>query len=153
MPHDPPEASALPTPFAHPSWEPRFALDGPAPSLPLLTTALRLHVACHHHAWSWHDDAAVFTGFRVRPDRVAVAAQLVGFPRPLREATPWFTDATLDAAAGELAAWLTSAAVYPPTPWFDGGEGRGFQAWHVAFRQPGPYGYLVVEPKWFEIHK
>ncbi|MBK7191419.1 MAG: hypothetical protein IPH80_02985 [Myxococcales bacterium] len=153
MTHEPQEASALPTPFAQPSWEPRFALDGPTPSLPLLTTALRLHVDCSHHAWAWRDGAPVFHGFCVRPDRVAIAARLGGFPGPLRDAEPWFADATLDAAATHLAGWLTTTAAYPPTPWFDGGEGRGFQAWHVAYGQPGPYGYLVVEPKWFEIHK
>ena len=115
--------------------------------------ALRLHVQCTHTSWAWREGELVFHGFRVRPDSVAVAAVLARFPHPLRDATPWFSRLTLEAAADALAEWLAHEAVYPKQPWFDGGEARGFQAWHVPYLEPGPYGYVVVEPKWFVVHK
>ncbi len=142
----------LPTPFAGPSWEPRFALDLPTSPL-ALTTALRLHVGCQPAAWAWREGAAVFHGYRIRPDRAVVAAVFYSFPGAPRDAAPLFARLPLDAAAAALADWLEREAVYPARPWFDGGEARGFQAWHVPYGDPGPYGYLVVEPKWFEVHK
>lgn len=146
-------AGQLETVFARPSWERRFALDLQDVSPATMATALRLHVQCSHVQWAWQEGAAVFHGFRVRPDSVAVAAVMVGFPHALREASPWFAGVTLEAAAEALSGWLAREAVYPKRPWFDGGEGRGFQAWHVPYLEPGLYGYMVVEPKWFEVHK
>lgn len=142
----------LPTPFASPSWEPRFALDFPT-SPPALAMALRLHVGCRSGEWDWREGEAVFYGFRLQPDRAVVAVVFHGPPRAPDETAPLFAGVTLEVAAAALADWLTSEAVYPARPWFDGDEERGFQAWHVPYGDPGPYGFLVVEPKWFEVHK
>lgn len=68
---------------------------------------------------------------------------------------PLFTGLDLTRAVEAIARWLADEAEYPEPPWFDGGEARGFSAYHVPYRGQalGPYGFMVVAPKWFEIHK
>jgi hypothetical protein len=58
-------------------------------------------------------------------------------------------------AAQCLSQWLRNVAEYPPQPWFDGGEARGFQMFDVPYKAHPQqfYGALIVEPKWFEVHK
>lgn len=145
----------LPTPFAEPSWEPRFAVDGFVNDT-LLMCALELHACCLRTPWLCRDEAAVFAGYRVDAQRLAVAAIDRHFPRPLTDdpAAILFERAPPKRAIEAIFAWLRDEAEYPPRPWFDGSEARGLQAFHVPYGQRnGPYGYLVIEPKWFEIHK
>lgn len=50
---------------------------------------------------------------------------------------------------------LRFAFDYPEQPWFDGGEARGFQMYHVPWLQEPreSYGCTLILPKWFEVHK
>jgi hypothetical protein len=145
---------SLPTPFALPSWEPRFAIDGFVES-EMIEAALRLHVQSGFGGVRWPlAGAKLFHGHRLTPNRIVVAAKIYGFPRELHDER-MFEQLEIGEATQAVVDWLSHEAVYPPKPWFDGGEGRGFQAFHVPYLQAelGPYGYLVVEPKWLEIHK
>ena len=150
------EKHGIPTPFAAPSWEPRFALDAFEDLETLVPLALRLHVRSSHVAWAYQEGAPVFRGYQLGDNRIAVAAQLSRFPgKPRVEIMQTlFEDVTLEAASEGILSWLDNAAQPPPKPWFDGGESLGLQLYHVAYgQQCGPYGYMVAESKWFEVHK
>ncbi len=144
------------SPFSTDSFEPRFAIE--SFDFDALALALRLHVQSNMvTGWSHQPGASVFMGYPMGRARLAVAAQLHGFPskpHKLRAVEPVFEFLTLDAAAEAVTRWLNETAEYPKQPWFDGGEARGFRVYHVPYGQPfDPYGHMVVEPKWFEIHK
>jgi hypothetical protein len=142
------------SPFAAPSWEPRFALDGLTAEPGLLVMALGLYVSTARRRYVSLDTDETYRGDELGPSRLAVAVISRFFPYPLRDGDLLFEDASLPAAAQAMAHWLQGQATYPPQPWFDGGEERGFQAWHVPYGDhSGPMGYLIVEPKWFEVHK
>jgi hypothetical protein len=150
------EKHGIPTPFAAPSWEPRFALDAFEDLETLLPIALRLHVRSSHVRRAYKEGAAVFRGYKLGPNRIAVAAQLRGFPSEPRVdgVQTLFEDVTLEAASEGILHWLDNDATPPPQPWFDGSEELGLQLYHMAYGQkPGPYGYMVAESKWFEVHK
>ncbi len=157
MGDDDPRASkptSPPAPFSSPSYEPRFAIEHGGHEA--LSHALQLHALCNRARY--REDAPVFFGSTLSPARVAVAARARGsFPGELRVYgyEPLFAELTRAEALEAILRWLRDVAEYPERPWFDGGEGRGFRAYHVAWGQEslGPYGYMVVEPKWFEIHK
>ncbi|MEZ4380691.1 MAG: hypothetical protein R3A79_05060 [Nannocystaceae bacterium] len=121
----------------------------------LVPLALRLHVRSSHRAWAYREGAAVFRGYQLGDNRIAVAAQLRGFPSEPRDAVhTLFKDVTLETASEGILHWLDNVAAPPPKPWFDGGESLGLQLYHVAYgQQCGPYGYMVAESKWFEVHK
>ena len=98
----------------------------------------------------------MFRGYQLGDNRIAVAAQLSRFPgKPRVEIMQTlFEDVTLEAASEGILSWLDNAAQPPPKPWFDGGETLGLQLYHMAYAQrPGPYGYMLAESKWFEVHK
>ena len=144
----------IPTPFSAPSWEPRFAIDGYRDLDGLVDLAISLHIRSSSSGWAYVEGEPVLSGYVVSEQRLALAAMLHGFPRPLRDAHARFENVDRNTAVEQVVAWLRSDAVYPDKPWFDGGEARGAQLFHVAWRQDiGPYGFLVVEPKWFEVHK
>ena len=146
-----PEEDRLPTPFARPSWEPRFALDGQKVNAKLIQLGLVLHLAIQ-----WREgNRNGFMAFTESPTRLVVASpDCGGFPRPL-ESIRLFEGQKLELAAGLICKWLESDAQYPKQPWFDGGALRGFQMFHVAFNEEPRdcYGFVVIEPKWFEVHK
>ena len=148
-----PRSASPPAPFSTPSYEPRFAIEHRR--LDALSHALRLHAPCNNETYG--DDAPVFVGYTLSPARVAVAARVRGFPSELRMHgyEPLFKGLTQAGAVEAIFVWLRDVAEFPERPCFEGGEGRGFRAYHVAWGQEslGPYGYLVVEPTWFEIHK
>jgi hypothetical protein len=149
----------VPTPFAFSSWEPRFAFDGGRVAVDSLELALHLHVKCNLDSLGGVDDEnVVFRGYRLTPTRIAVAAPSIDFPSRLREGELMFENVNRSAAARAISEWLRNQAEYPERPWFDGSEAQGFQAFHVPYvpggnESLGPYGYMVVEPKWFEVHK
>ncbi|MEL6177881.1 MAG: hypothetical protein AAFS10_02960 [Myxococcota bacterium] len=143
------------TPFATYSWEERFAIDGFDHEEALLTIALKLHLHCHGRR-RVTEDALVFSGYREGGRRLAISAPLYGSPWPLTQ-EPWemmFEEQTLSATVQHAVRWLGEEADYPDRPWFDGGEAMGFQVYDVPWGQEiGPCGFMVLEPKWFEIHK
>lgn len=141
------------SPFAVSSSEPRFALDGKKPDPGLLALALSMHLYARDRG---HLVGAqpTFRGHLLDSARLAVAVIDPSFAPALPAGVLLFDAAPAQAAAEAVARWLVDRAAYPAQPWFDGGESRGFQAWHVPFGDAsGPYGCLVVEPKWFEVHK
>ena len=151
-----PPASEPSSPFATPSFEPRFAIDGSTPEM--LEHALRLHVLCNNATGAAYvEGKGVFRGFHSGGRRLAVAASLHGFPGDPRGPAwePAFRDLDRGQALDAIRSWLREAAGYPETPWFDGGEARGFRLYHVPYGELdlGPYGFMVVEPKWIEVHK
>lgn len=76
-------SSSSPSPFASPSFEPRFAFD--SADTGGLAHALQLHVLCNNvSGWAYREGDAVFIGFRDGNARLAVAAQLHGFPGSCR---------------------------------------------------------------------
>lgn len=149
------EKHGIPTPFAAPSWEPRFALDAFDDLETLVPIALRLHVRSSHLARAYKEGAAVFRGYQLGDNTIAVAAKLSSFPsKPQEIMATLFEDVTLEAASEGIVHWLDNIAEPPPKPWFDGSEELGLQLYHVAYGQKlGPYGYMIAQSKWFEIHK
>lgn len=148
--------SRVPSVFASLSWEPRFAVDGTTDAL--IQEALQLHAALRHKELA--PERVWFDGVVASPSRIIVRARradhsLADPPWELRNATWRFVGLALGPAVADVARWLDSEALFPPSPWFDGGEARGFQAWQVAHGMAGvgPVNTLVLEPKWFEIHK
>lgn len=142
------------TPFSAPSWEPRFAIDGWEDLASLLDLAISLHIHAHSTGWAYKEGEPVFQGFIASPSRLAFAAQLRNFPRPPRQTALLFEAVGRDEVIEKVLGWLEDDAQYPPTPWFDGGEALGLQMFHVPWQpRNGPCGYVVVEPKWFEVHK
>jgi hypothetical protein len=127
------------TPFAAPSWEPRFALDWPRADTGLLALALCLHANCVLGRHVPLDTNQTFRGYVLGPARLAVAA--IAYSYPLTAGDVLFDGASVQSAAETVTRWLEDQAVYPPQPWFDGGEERGFQSWHVAYLDDsGPSG-------------
>lgn len=146
------------SPFAARSYEPRFAIDCQGRGVEVIAIALRLHTLSNNvTGWSYEDGAAVFSGYHHGDQRLAVAAMLHDFPGEysMRDWTPVFRALDLGAAADAILRWLEEEAAYPTRPWFDGGEAQGFRVFHVPCgpQELGPYGYVVFEPKWFEVHK
>ncbi len=148
--NDPSPPDIPPTPFASPSWEPRFALDGRIDHL--IAKGLELYLHCDDGLF--RNETSTLRAFVAGPTRLVVSAGsggglFAGDPGGYFDANP------LPEAARLIAHWLTHEAVYPERPWFDGGEAKGFQMYHVPWNQEPArfYGCLLVEPKWIEIHK
>jgi hypothetical protein len=150
MSESPEPTTSRQSPFSEPSFEPRFALDHDSPDPAVLAIGLELQQRSQR-PWG---GGPVFTAYRIGTDRLAVSANAYGFPHPLHQPVA-FEGLTRDQAALWIARWLEEEAEYSEAPWFDGGEGRGFRMYHVPWKQEPRqfYGYLLVEPKWFEIHK
>ncbi|MCB9637324.1 MAG: hypothetical protein H6728_10700 [Myxococcales bacterium] len=149
------EESKIPTPFSKHSWEPRFAVDAKKDQEEILEMCLRLHLKCSSSGWAYKEGEPVFFACALSPSKLAVSALF--FDKewfPPSGAMVVFEAMTFQEALTQILAWLKQAPV-PETPWFDGGEKVGFQAYHVAWdqHQLGPANYMIVEPKWFEIHK
>jgi len=150
-----PDCPPLKTPFAQASWEPRFAIDAPSCELKLLQLGLQCCLATDLFCHSYSDQ--LFIGFAISPVRFAVASPRYDVPRPLSD-KPAFKEASLEDAALFIKGWLENDAVYPTRPWFDGGELRGFQMFHIPYSDGyedfnPAFGYSIVEPKWLELHK
>lgn len=146
---------SIPTPFAQHSWEPRFAFDGRTTELDLIQLGLSCCLAMDPFRAQKTDRR--FIAFAVSTTRLAVAAPDFDRPDSLND-TPRFADTPIGDAARSIQAWLENEAEYPQRPWFDGGESRGFQMFHVPWcREYKAYkeffGYALIEPKWYEIHK
>ena len=145
----------IPTPFAQHSWEPRFAFDGRSRDIDLIQTGLSCALVMDpFHA---HKTDRRFIAYSVSSTRLAIKASNYHSQHPLSETTQ-FADASIEDAARAISTWLESKTVYPDRPWFDGGESRGFQMFHVPYcsqysAYKGYFGYTLVEPKWFEVHK
>jgi hypothetical protein len=141
----------LTTPFAVPSWEPRFAVDGKSCDAGLVEGLLEVSVLLH----GLQADRAAYDIYEVGESRLALARTgQEGFFAFRGWAQP-HGGLRMAAAAKAVCQWLKERAVYPPKPWFDGGEAAGFQIFDVPWRaHPEPhYGMILVEPKWFEIHQ
>jgi hypothetical protein len=139
------------SPFASPSWEPRFVVEHYHPEA--MAAAIRLWLLCA----SWLPAPDPRVSYVARQDTVLHVAhpadrhrssslEWSALPEPLDLAG--LVPVVLD--------WLRQA-LYPPKPWFDGGERAGFCVFwgHYGCEEVAPavQGSLVVLPKWFEIHK
>lgn len=139
------------TPFAAPSHEPRFAMEVPFTDVETIDHALRCaEIAAAHAPKTWlglTDDqgqwlAVCGTGsFAARFPNLSTVVAFEGLDR--RE------------AALAIRKWLEEMANYGEPPWFDGGESRGIRIFHVGYgREPKRfYGWTVIQPHWFEVHK
>jgi hypothetical protein len=141
----------LTTPFAVPSWEPRFAVDGQSCDPDLVAGVLELSVLLR----AGEGDRTAYDVYEVGESRLALARTGQSGFFALRGWAQLHGGLSTAAAAKVVCQWLKERAVYPPKPWFDGGEARGFQMFDVPWRaHPEPhYGMIIVEPKWFERHK
>lgn len=139
------------TPFAVPSWERRFAIDWNTTDVSALVTGL--HLALTMRSVPLNSTSLNIYRLHQRRSELGVAGTTNRFQ--ILGIKPEATQLSVQEAAENLHAWLHLEALYPPKPWFEGGEARGFQMFDVPFRaHPRElYGTLVVEPKWFEIHK
>lgn len=139
------------TPFASDSDEPRFALEVPIIADVVIAQALdwssfssnprsRKYNAFTDGAGQW---LAVCT----------VGSFVTRFP-PIQD-VPVFTGLDRVEAAAAIAKWLENEADYGEPPSFDGGEDQGMRIFSVPFGQPPSdfYGWTVIQPKWFEVHK
>lgn len=137
------------TPFSEPSYEPRFAFEYPRNSAKALHHALTLHCLC-----SPPPAKVSFSAYHNGNDWLAILAETRSFALPPAKKV-FFSEQSQDAAAEQIARWLEDDAEYPDPPWFDGGEARGFQIYHVPWRQEPQafYGCTLILPKWFEVHK
>lgn len=145
----------LPTPFAQPSWEPRFAIDGPGLGLSLIRFGLQISAMLD--LFPSNNSGDLFDCYEVSPTRLAVIAPKYGIPHPLSY-SKLADQVVLDGAASAIKEWLDKIATYPTEPWFDGGGSKGFQMfyvpWAVGYESyAGFSGYVLIEPKWFEVHK
>jgi len=149
MPATPPHEHP---PFAQPSHEPRFALEFPSVSPAAIALGLEAIGLMTPAALA----PPLFRGYADEEgqDWLAVALGNSYHPYPLKEPAD-FEDFSSEQTTEHIVRWLTETAAYPEQPWFDGGEGRGFQMWQVAWEQEPRrfYGYTLIRPKWFEIHK
>ena len=129
------------SPFASPSWEPRFAVDHSSEA------AMRNVVDLWALSTNLYSLDAI-THATAEPARLVLA-----HPRHAR-GEPLAKPIALPALAAYIMAWLATAT-YPARPNFDGSERRGFSAFvnYYGSGLDGSYDGLIVEPKWFEIHK
>jgi hypothetical protein len=140
------------SPFAVPSWEPRFAIDHLSIDIGALAAALEFYLKVR--LWRVTGEER-FIIHDCGPTRRLLYFEGSHFAARLK---PWpveLSGAGIDVASESIATWLAQEAEYPPQPWFEGSENRGFQLYDVPFQAPPRvcYGGLIVEPKWFEIHK
>ncbi|MEQ1839189.1 MAG: hypothetical protein ABL994_02160 [Verrucomicrobiales bacterium] len=140
------------SPFAVPSWEPRFAIDHLSVEAGVLAAALEFYLKVR--LWRITGEER-FVIYDCGPSRRLLFFEGSHFAGRTK---PWeieLAGASVSAASERIATWLTQEAEYPPSPWFEGSENRGFQLFDVPFQAPprSCYGGLIVEPKWFEIHK
>lgn len=139
------------TPFARDSHEPRFALEVPGTEAGVIALALdwssflsgpesRKFDACTDGAGQWL--AVCVTGsFAAAFPPIPDGRVFRGLPR--------------GEAAAEIGKWLRKKADYGDPPCFEGGEERGMRIFSVPFGQPPSafYGWTVIQPAWFEVHK
>lgn len=142
----------LPTPFAVPSWEPRLAIDHPSIEAGALAASLEFYLKVRLWRISGEERFIIHD---CGPTRRLLYFKGSHFAAGFK---PWPVEsagASIDEASERIASWLAGEAEYPPRPWFEGSESRGFQLYEVPYQAPPRvcYGGLVVEPKWFEIHK
>ena len=142
----------LKSPFAVPSWEPRFAIDHLSVDAGALAAALEFYLKVRFWRVTGDERFDIYDCAPTRRLLFLASSQFAGRTKP------WPVDlagATIGEASGRIATWLAEAAEYPPPPWFEGSENRGFQLFDVPYQAPprSCYGCLIVEPKWFEIHK
>jgi hypothetical protein len=136
-------------PFSTLSAEPRFAFEFSYCTLDAISLGLTLCQYCQYAGKS-----AKFSAVDGKAGWLAVrVTNGHGLPR-LAPTPEFFTDLTNKAAARRILSWLKKSP-YPPQPWFEGGESRGFRMFHVPWDQEPVsfYGYTVIQPKWFEVHK
>lgn len=140
------------TPFAVPSWEPRLAIDHSSIEAGALAAAFEFYLKVR--LWRITGEER-FIIHDCGPTRRLLYFKGSSFASGFK---PWPVEvaaASIDEASERIATWLAREAEYPPQPWFDGSESRGFQFYDVPYQAPPRfcYGGLIVEPKWFEIHK
>jgi hypothetical protein len=137
------------TPFALPSWEPRFAIDSRQCGPRGISMGIELFLL--------NTIDPIQGGFdihEVDKTRAVLCMHEGSFAEFFsRKAEHHVT--SVKEAAQCLSQWLRNVAEYPPQPLFDGGEARGFQMFDVPYKAHPQqfYGALIVEPKWFEVHK
>lgn len=140
------------SPFRSESWEPRFVVEH------YRNEALSLGIAL------WRSSAAIEFGATTHPVRFVAQSESVlriAYPASDREHHHGWKRLDTPLPLDQLDTWIVDwlkTATYPDTPWFDGGEARGFcMFWaHFGCEENAPFhthGELVVLPKWFEIHK
>lgn len=139
------------TPFAAPSHEPRFALEVPFVDADTIVHALRWAsftsppASRRYHGFA--DDRRQWLA-------VCPAGSFAAGFQTLSDQR-LFSDLNPKETARAIRDWLLKKADYGEAPWFDGGEGQGMRIYHVAYGQEPRrfYGWTVVQPHWFEIHK
>lgn len=151
------ETEKLRTPFAEHSWEPRFAIDAWLNQGEAIELGLRCCLTAYpFYCCNFPSDPRYF-GFLIFPTRFAVAP--VGTREPsLYQVPSCFENFSLEEAVNFIVNWLSNDAEYPEMPWFDGGERKGFQMYHVPYMGKDEElnlfrGFTLIEPKWFEVHK
>lgn len=140
------------TPFAVPSWEPRFALDSMSPDSTTISEGLGLFLRLRQWRVTGEERFVVHATSASR----LVLFQKGGFAGArASQGRLVLAEASVADAATAASRWLIDEAEYPPEPWFDGSESRGFQMFDVPYKaHPREfYGAVIVEPKWFEVHK
>ena len=138
------------SPFASPSWEPRFAVEHYSEAA--LQSAVALWGQCIGTNHKPGSDELVRYATR-HPDHLLVEHPGSWHPGAL-DALP--EPIPLASLAGWIRSWWLSTATYPAEPNFDGSEARGFCVFWAHYNceeVKGSAGALVVLPKWIEIHK
>jgi hypothetical protein len=135
------------SPFREASTEPRFAFDFSFCTVEAISLSLDLLRYCRYAGPESRFHA-------VGGESGWLAVSTTASPSRLTLGVPYFSDLPQEEAARRVLDWLEETE-YPPQPWFEGGESRGFAISHVPWEaEPAVlYGYTVVQPKWFEVHK
>lgn len=143
------EKHMLLTPFAQPSWEPRFAMDCRWLNIESIARCLEVFTGQSYY----RESQPTFDIFETNNSRLALC--LSGARLAVMQGRELARNADVKLASELTYQWLANDAEYPPQPWFDGGEDHGFQVFDVPYNAHPMefYGFLIIEPKWFECHK
>ena len=137
------------TPFAQPSWEPRFAMDCRLLQSETIARCLEIFIgqSCYGEI------QPTFGIFETNKSRLALCLSNARFA--VMQGRELARNADVKLASDLVYQWLANEAEYPPQPWFDGGEDQGIRVFDVPYNAHPKefYGFLIIEPKWFECHK
>jgi hypothetical protein len=139
------------TPFAAPSCEPRFALELPFTDAESIGDGLRCaELAAGHTPRAWigyTDDLGKWLAV------CSAGSPVANFPT--LSTLLCFEDLDRREAAIAIRRWLVEKADYTEEPDFEGSAMRGMRMFHVAYGQDPQrfYGWTVIQPHWFEVHK
>ena len=139
------------TPFAAASHEPRFAWEVPSTAAAIISHAL------HGQGLAEGYQLTAYTGYTDGQGQWLAVCSSGSFAAriPTISTIQLFSGLDIHATARAVEEWLDQKADYGEPPWFEGSEAQGMRIFQVAYGQEPSrfYGWTVIQPHWFEIHK